>query len=283
MDELQDDPPELTAVSTFEEREPLSGGGDSLNRWWLPLSEETTGHDYFDLGFGFVQPGERTTVYPPNTEYEFGEMETASIVLEGRMQVEHPNGTTEVLDERDCLFLPPETDCTIRNVGDEELRHGWIAAAPHEHNTLDLTDEQRANRPDGPEVIRTLEEIEPSFQSSPGHTKRYWVAISPDTVGAKHFTFGYMTRPAGSKVPLHYHEHQPEITEGYMVVNDHDMLVGDGVNDPLRLSKYDTVFIPPYGQHYNKNVGDGWLDYLFVESPPRTAEQIEAEEEDKHQ
>lgn len=283
MDKLQDDPPELTAVSTFEDLEPLSGGGDALNRWWLPITEETVGHDYFSLGIGFIQPGEQATVYPPNHDRDFGEMEYAALVLQGRMQVKRADGTTEVAERLDTLFVPPEADCHIQNVSDEELRFGWIAASEHKENTLELTDEHSQNRPDGPTVVRTLEEVEPSFQSSPGHTKRYWVSISPETVGARHFTFGFMTRPAGSKVPLHFHEHQPDITEGYLVVNDYDMLVGDGVTEPDRLSKYDAIFIPPYGQHYNKNVGDGWLEYLFVESPPRTAAQIEAEEEDKHE
>lgn len=240
----------LHHVRTFQDLRTNIVAENQVRQYWTIIEADRT--ESFDLGVARFTPDARGTGHCPDGT-PGDDRDVAVIVSEGEMAIEIGDGQLRRMNQYDIAYVPADRSHRVRNVGERDAWLIWATVPPGTGNSPE------------PTVSSTFAEIDAGTGVDPDDIKRYWIPFSQDHLGIEHFEMGIIFRPPGTEVPLHRHD-PPETKEAFVVL-DGEMVVEGREGRTYQLSDYEGLYVPPDGQHSNRNVGSETLRYVFIETP----------------
>ncbi len=250
---------DLKGVRTLQEIKPrtLKKNGSECS-WWIPVNFDTVDEAIrFCVGFTKCPPNFETSIYP---EKELDNpREKACMVFRGNMEVTDDFGKRHSLKKMDALYVPPNTDYSIRNPGPNELWYAWMLT-PSLKGLQGVTEDKLSLK-----VIITKRDIAPEERKDKGREVTYWDIFSPHVTGSKTFVGTATLRPPETFAELHGHD--PPITQESFLILDGQMQVTDELGKSFLAGPLDAIYIPAYGRHMNKNISSSNCFYFTIETP----------------
>lgn len=239
--------------------------------WQSAINEATVGSADFEYGRATAERG-RTIPTTPNNQFDDAAAETAVVITAGRARVAADGFECEV-SEHDFLYVPSGTGYspygqggyTLTGVTDS-VEFVWGSAShyrvPLYNDPPDAFPDQRV------QVVRTHRDIQPQVSHEAGNVSRRWEAVYPETTGSSQLNAALFQRPPGSGMEVRGHA-PPTISEAFTVL-DGRMQITDHEGTEYVLERDDFLYVPPYGEHANANVGLDTLTYACIETPARS-------------
>lgn len=231
----------------------------TMKRWNYDLSGKVDRTPRFSMGVASLSGGCKSTVYGDQEEKI---REKSCIVAKGRMRVKW-NGKEEILNRFDYLYVPPNSEYEIEDVGSEELVYIWMMAPSLAANVNPTENDREIS------VIRTLK-LKPHQVFLPGNERSiYEVRL------AQNYNFGLNVRPAGTFAPLHTHD--PLDSDEGFVVMEGKLQITDTEGKSRVLEQFDFAYVPPFGGNLNRNIGSDTAYYIYAEAPAVEIKEVSLE------